>query len=252
VLLVLLLISLEVVRAQGDDSILVNERIGFLTRQTDRGVLMSRGSLVEPDLSFAWSGINLAASGYYGVYDTTPKWTLGEVAIFGGYQISLGRLELEPGLKYRLRPLDTDRNILEANVSTGYPLGPLRLVLNNALAWPGGSLPYYGDAIASGGWNPSSWFELAADAALGWGSPGYHARQMYDNKWAFDHLTGDISVAYTVLDVFRLCPWVSYSTMLDPDLAAALRARNRLAGLSAGVAIEAVMNSKAPGQSFMY
>jgi hypothetical protein len=208
--------------------------------------------LVEPDVSLAWNGIDLAASGYYGVYDSTSRWRLGEFALLCDYRLRLGRLELQPGLKYRLRPLDADHDILEANVATGYPLGPLRLVLNHAIAWPGSSLPYYGDAIASGRWNLPSRLELAAGAALGWGSPGYHARQMYDNKWAFDHLTGNVSLAYSVLDVFRLCPWVSYSTMLDSGLAAALRVRNRLAGFSAGLVIEAAMNSTTPGESFMY
>jgi hypothetical protein len=246
-LLILLLISFELGGAQGGDTIQVNEGVGFLTRQTDRGVYLSQGAVIEPSVSVAFDGISLTASGYYGYYDTNPGRTVGEFALLGGYRFRVHRFECQPGLRYRLRPLETDNNILEATVSACYPLGPLRLVVANAVAWPGAPLAYYGDAIVSGRWNPLPDFELAADASMGWGSPGYHARRMYTGKWAFDHLTGNISLAYTFLDIFRLCPSVSFSTMLAPSLAASLRARNRLAGLSAGFAIEAAMRSETPG-----
>jgi hypothetical protein len=250
--LVLLLIPFELTRAQGGDTIQVNEGIGFLTRQTDRGVSLSRGMVIEPNVGVTFYGISLAASGYYGFYDTTPGRTVGEFAFLGGYHFRVRGFEFLPNLKYRRRPLETDNNILEATVSAGYPLGPLKLVVANAVAWPGAPLAYYGDAIASGRWNPLPDFELAADASVGWGSPGYHARRMYAGIWAFDHLTGDISLAYTFLDVFRLCPSVSFNTMLDPDLAAGLRARNRLAGLSAGFTIEATLSSETPGTDIRF
>jgi hypothetical protein len=249
---ILLFIPFELVRAQSNDSVLVNEGIEFLTRQTDRGVSLSRSTVIEPKLGFAFDGVSLAASGCYGLYDTTPGWTVGEFALLGGYRLRVHRFEFLPGLKYRRRPLETDNSILEATVSASCPLGPLRLSIANAVAWPGAPLAYYGDAIASGRWNPLPGFEVALDGSVGWGSPGYHTRRMYAGKWAFDHLTGNVSLAYTFLEVYRLCPWVSFSTMLDPDLAAGLRARNRLASLGAGFTIEAAMSSEMPGNDIRF
>jgi hypothetical protein len=207
------------IRAQ-DDAVTTSFGIDVepSTRYVWRGIVESRGPVLQPSAWVSAQDFTFTVWGNYGLNRESRPWRFNEVDLTLDYGRGWLGLEFEPELGTYLYPNQAGTNTAEASLKVSRPVGPVSFFLTCAcdfVSYPGA---YYGDGGVS--WEPElgSGFTLSVSTQVDWASARFNQASFEVKRWAWNRVGGDLSLSYVPGGRVSIQPHVGFSALLDRRL----------------------------------